>query len=105
MKKKEKAIVFLFFRIFYTNLLTNIYGYFLAFVTNTAIEYRHLWVNYAAKSKKISLGIFWSSDTQTFNLALANLNLTLQENNQIKWQLQTTDVNNFKLFCQSNKLH
>jgi hypothetical protein len=50
------------------------------------------------------MGIFWISDSATFNIALANLNFKSNKNYEIKWKFQKTDIKNFKESCQSNEL-
>jgi hypothetical protein len=50
------------------------------------------------------MGIWWSSWSNEFNIALSNLNLKSKNNSQIKWHFQTTSINSFKQSCQLDEL-
>ncbi len=50
------------------------------------------------------MGILWTSDSGTFNIALSNLNFKSNKNYEIKWKFQKTHIKKFKESCQAIEL-
>ncbi|CAF4410743.1 unnamed protein product [Rotaria sp. Silwood2] len=62
-------------------------------------DYSSLWINYCSQLKIASMGIFWTSVSGKFNIAITNLNVKSISKSQSQWKFQSTSIENFKRSC------
>ncbi len=63
-----------------------------------------MWIMYDCQTHNASLGLYWNSTSDKFDLAYMNVNLILTRPSHYIWHIQRSKIEQFRVIAQRDEL-